>query len=401
MFEFTRVWNLSMPTASATWPSALSLRSHLRQTHIVVLALLVALLATACGREREPAQTEAAADTPATAAQPTEPDPSATAGVRADGTFRIVATTTQASDLSKILSEGVAGIEITPLMGAGIDPHLYQPTESDIRAMNEADMVIYSGLHLEGQFDTVFEALREQGTLIYTLSQPVKKAGYVIGGFVTAQSQSGTDDPHFWFDPRNWELTNADLAQTLAQLDPDNAAAYTAHAGAYNEQLRLLYAWADEGMRSVPESQRYLVTSHDAFQYFGAAFGWRMAGIQGISTEDETGVGDIQRTAQFVVEQEIPVLFVESSISPDTIEAVQAAIDAKGGTVRVGVRELYSDAMGMPGAFGGTYIGMIAENVYTILQSYQCAGAQARIPAWPDSIDIAPPEELLTVDCET
>ena len=404
MYEFTRVWNLSMPTATATWPSAhshTSHTSHLRQTYIVVLALLVALLATACGREREPAQTDSPADTPATAAQPTKPDPPPTAGVRADGTFRIVATTTQASDLSKILSEGVAGIEITPLMGAGIDPHLYQPTESDIRAMNEADMVIYSGLHLEGQFDTVFEALREQGTLIYTLSQPVKKAGYVIGGFVTAQYQSGTDDPHFWFDPRNWELTNADLAQTLAQLDPDNAAAYTAHAGAYNEQLRLLYAWADEGMRSVPESQRYLVTSHDAFQYFGAAFGWRMAGIQGISTEDETGVGDIQRTAQFVVEQEIPVLFVESSISPDTIEAVQAAIDAKGGTVRVGVRELYSDAMGMPGAFGGTYIGMIAENVYTILQSYQCAGAQARIPAWPDSIDIAPPEELLTVDCET
>ena len=390
-----------MPTASATWPSALSHRSFVRKTYIVILILLVALLATACGREREPAQTDTPAGTPATPAQPTEPDPPPTAGVRADGTFRIVATTTQASDLSKILSEGVAGIEITPLMGAGIDPHLYQPTESDIRAMNEADMVIYSGLHLEGQFDTVFEALREQGTLIYTLSQPVKKAGYVIGGFVTAQSQSGTDDPHFWFDPRNWELTNADLAQTLAQLDPDNAAAYTAHAGAYNEQLRLLYAWADEGMRSVPESQRYLVTSHDAFQYFGAAFGWRMAGIQGISTEDETGVGDIQRTAQFVVEQQIPVLFVESSISPDTIEAVQAAIDAKGGTVRVGVRELYSDAMGMPGAFGGTYIGMIAENVYTILQSYQCAGAQARIPAWPDSIDIAPPEELLTVDCET
>ena len=390
-----------MPTASATWPSGHSHRSFVRKTYIVILILLVALLATACGREREPAQTDTPAGTPATPAQPTEPDPPATAGVRADGTFRIVATTTQASDLSKILSEGVAGIEITPLMGAGIDPHLYQPTESDIRAMNEADMVIYSGLHLEGQFDTVFEALREQGTLIYTLSQPVKKAGYVIGGFVTAQSQSGTDDPHFWFDPRNWELTNADLAQTLAQLDPDNAAAYTAHAGAYNEQLRLLYAWADEGMRSVPESQRYLVTSHDAFQYFGAAFGWRMAGIQGISTEDETGVGDIQRTAQFVVEQQIPVLFVESSISPDTIEAVQAAIDAKGGTVRVGVRELYSDAMGMPGAFGGTYIGMIAENVYTILQSYQCAGAQARIPAWPDSIDIAPPEELLTVDCET
>ncbi len=390
-----------MPHEPTSSQSAQPQRSHVRQTRIVVLILVVALLATACGRGRESAQAATLEDTGAAAEQQAEPAAPAPTGVRADGIFRIVATTTQASDLSKILSEGVAGIEITPLMGAGIDPHLYQPTESDIRAMNEADMVIYSGLHLEGQFDTVFEALREQGTLIYSLSKPVKKAGYVIGGFVTAQSQSGTDDPHFWFDPRNWELTNADLAQTLAQLDPDNAAAYTAHAGAYNEQLRLLYAWADEGMRSVPESQRYLVTSHDAFQYFGAAFGWRMAGIQGISTEDETGVGDIQRTAQFVVEQQIPVLFVESSISPDTIEAVQAAIDAKGGTVRVGVRELYSDAMGMPGAFGGTYIGMIAENVYTILQSYQCAGAQARITPWPDSIDIAPPEELLTVDCGT
>ena len=390
-----------MPHEPTFSQSAQPHRSHIRQTRIVVLILFVALLATACSRGRESAQAATVEDTPTAAEQQAEPDAPAPTGVRADGTFRIVATTTQASDLSRILAQGIAGIEITPLMGAGVDPHLYQPTESDIRAMNEADMVIYSGLHLEGQFDTVFEALREQGTLIYSLSQPVKKAGYVIGGFVTAQSQSGTDDPHFWFDPRNWELTNADLAQTLAQLDPDNAAAYTAHAGAYNEQLRLLYAWADEGMRSVPESQRYLVTSHDAFQYFGAAFGWRMAGIQGISTEDETGVGDIQRTAQFVVEQQIPVLFVESSISPDTIEAVQAAIDAKGGTVRVGVRELYSDAMGMPGAFGGTYIGMIAENVYTILQSYQCAGAPALIPDWPDSIDIAPPEELLTVDCGT
>ena len=376
-------------------------RSHVRQTPTVLLLLLVALLTTACGRDREPATTEAAANSPAAAEQQAEPDSPTTTGVRADGNFRIVATTTQASDLSRILADGVPNIEITPLMGAGVDPHLYQPTESDIRAMNAADMVIYSGLHLEGQFDAVFAALREQGTLIYTLSKPVKDAGFVIGGFGADETQSGTDDPHFWFDPRNWELTVADLAQTLAELDPNNADTYTAHAGAYNEQLRLLFTWADEGMRSVPEGQRYLVTSHDAFQYFGAAFGWQMAGIQGISTEDETGVADIQRTAQFVVDQGIPVLFVESSISPDTIEAVQAAIEAKGGTARVGVRELYSDAMGMPGTFGGTYIGMIAENVYTILQSYRCAGAPATIPDWPDSIDLRPPEELLAANCET
>ncbi len=369
-------------------------RFHVREAkRVAALLFITALLVAACGREERPGPTDATADTGAA------PGASASGDVRADGIFRIVATTTQASDLSAILSEGVADIEITPLMGAGVDPHLYQPTESDIRAMNRADMVIYSGLHLEGQFDAVFEALREQGTLIYTLSQPVKDAGYVIGGFVTAQYQAGTDDPHFWFDPRNWELTTTDLAQTLAELDPDNADTYIARAESYLAQLQALFAWADEGMRSVPEGQRYLVTSHDAFQYFGSAFGWKMTAIQGISTEDEAGVRDIQETVRFVIEQGIPVLFVESSIPPNTIEAVRAAIVAGGGAARVGVRELYSDAMGMPGTFGGTYIGMIAENVYTILQSYQCAGAGASIPDWSQEIEIAPPQELLTVDC--
>lgn len=357
------------------------------------------LLAAACGQEEGPAPPDASANTDAAPTQPAAPGAAASADVRADGTFHIVATTTQASDLSAILSAGVDGIEITPLMGAGVDPHLYQPTESDIRAMNRADMVIYSGLHLEGQFDAVFAALREQGTLVYALSQPVKDAGYVIGGFVTEQYQAGTDDPHFWFDPRNWELTVTDLAQTLAELDPDNADAYVANAELYRTQLQALFAWADEGMRSVAEGQRYLVTSHDAFQYFGSAFGWKMTAIQGISTEDEAGVRDIQETVQFVIEQGIPVLFVESSIPPNTIEAVQAAIVAGGGAARVGVRELYSDAMGMPGTFGGTYIGMIAENVLTILQSYRCAGAGARIPDWPQAIGIEPPQELLEVEC--
>lgn len=371
--------------------------------HLSAMLCVLALLLTACASEE--AEVARAIDTGEKQTASNSPAVTRTAegfrGVRPfdDGTFRIVTTTTQASDLATILTEGVAGIEMTPLMGAGVDPHLYQPTESDITAMNAADMVIYSGLHLEGQFDAVFEALKEQGVLIYSLSQPVKEAGFVIGTFDVGQAQAGTDDPHFWFDPYNWEVSTLDLAETLAVLDPDNADTYRSNAAAYGSQLRDLYAWADEGMRSVPDNQRFLVTSHDAFQYFGAAFGWQMAAIQGISTEDEAGVGDIQGTVQFVVEQEIPVLFVESSIPPNTIEAVQAAIIANGGKARVGVRELYSDAMGVPGTFGGTYIGMIAENVYTILQSYQCAEAQVLIPDWPHSIAQAPPEELLTVDC--
>lgn len=314
--------------------------------------------------------------------------------------FRIVTTTTQATDLVNILIDGAEGIEVTALMGAGVDPHLYQPTEADIVAMNQADMVVYSGLHLEGQFDTVFNALSERGVIIYAMGEVVKDAGFLIGGFDLSDELVGVDDPHFWFDPRNWGLVVVDLAETFAEIDEEQAEIFLTNGEAYAEQLEILYEWADNGLRAVSGGQRYLVTSHDAFQYFGAAFGWRMAAIQGISTQAEAGVGDIQETVHFVIDNKIPVLFVESSIPPNTIGAVIEAVNAAGGDVRVGVRELYSDAMGEPDTFGGTYVGMIAENVYTILQSYQCAGVDLEIPEWPEDLEPAPSEALLTVDCE-
>ena len=320
-------------------------------------------------------------------------------GATDDATLRIVATTTQAHDLARILIDGASGVQITPLMGAGVDPHLYQPTESDIAAMNAAQMVIYSGLHLEGQFDAVFAALAEQGVAVYALSAPVKTAGYIIGGFDLSDTLSNVDDPHFWFDPRNWQLTALDMAERLASVDPDNAAVYRANASAYHDQLQMLFDWAEAGLRSVEEKQRYLVTSHDAFQYFGAAFGWQMQAIQGLSTEDEAGVGDIQETVDFVIAREIPVLFVESSVPPDTIEAVVAALDAQGHAARVGIRELYGDAMDAPDSFGGTYIGMLATNALTIMQSYVCMGAEMAIPDWPDELTPQPPDELWNADC--
>ncbi len=316
-------------------------------------------------------------------------------------TLNIVATTTQASDIARILTDGVDNIQISSLMGAGVDPHLYQPTESDIAAMNQADIVIFSGLNLEGQFDTVFAALSEQGTTIFALGNPVKEAGYIIGGFNLSAELSNVDDPHFWFDPRNWELSILSLADELGELDPDNADIYTDNATAYAEELLIVFDWANEAMRSVDEVQRYLVTSHDAFQYFGAAFGWQMLSIQGLSTEDEAGVGDIQDVVSFIIDNNIPVIFIESSLPPDTVEAVVEAVEDAGGTLRVGVRELYSDAMGEPDTFGGTYIGMIAENVYTILQSYDCAGASVIIPDFPAELTTQPSDTLLTVSCES
>ena len=370
-----------------------------RSLKVILLCLVLALTVAACGQAEPTAAPVGDAPTAETAAT-TAPATTAPATTEdGDTPLRIVATTTQAADLAQVLTAGVEGVEITALMGAGVDPHLYQPTESDIAAMNAADMVVYSGLHLEGQFDTVFEALSEQGVVIYALSKPVKDGGFAIGGFTLSETLVDVDDPHFWFDPRNWELSVQGLADALAQVDAANAETYQATATAYIEELGILFEWANTGMRSVDEAQRYLVTSHDAFQYFGAAFGWRMTAIQGLSTEDEAGVGDIQETVDFVIDNGIPVVFVESSIPPDTIEAVIEAVASQGGDVQIGVREMYSDAMGEPGTFGGTYIGMIAENVYTILQSYQCAGAAAEIPAWPDSLSVSPPAEMLDGAC--
>ena len=312
----------------------------------------------------------------------------------------IVAATTHAADLIRVLSQNVDDLNITALMGPGVDPHLYQPTESDIAAMNQAEMIIYSGLRLEGQFDAVFAALAERGIAIYPLSRPVKEAGFIIGGFNLSDALTNVDDPHFWFDPLNWQLTVADLAETLARFDPPNAERYRANAAAYIDQLQLLTHWAEAGLRSIAEGQRYLVTSHDAFQYFGSAFGWRMQAIQGLSTEDEAGVGDIQETVDFVIDNNIPVIFVESSIPPDTIEAVIEAARAQGRHVRIGLRELYGDAMGEPGTFGGAYIGMLALNALTIMQSYQCMGAEVVIPDWPPDLQPQPPDELWNADCD-
>jgi len=320
--------------------------------------------------------------------------------VSAEDALPIVATTTQAADLMGILTADTEGIQLRALMGPGVDPHLYQPTESDIVAMNQARMVVYSGLRLEGQFDAVFKALAEQGIAIYALGAPVQDAGFIIGGFELSDKFLDVDDPHFWFDPRNWQLSVQDLADRLAEFDPSNADAYQENAAAYIEQLDLLYTWTDAGLRSIDEGQRYLVTSHDAFQYFGAAFGWRMQAIQGLSTEDEAGVGDIQTTVDFVIANDIPVLFVESSVPPDTIEAVMEALRAQDRSARIGVRELFGDAMGEPDSFGGTYIGMLAQNALTIMQSYQCMGVAVDILDWPDGLEPKPPDALWNVDCD-
>jgi manganese/zinc/iron transport system substrate-binding protein len=271
-----------------------------------------------------------------------------------------------------------------------VDPHLYNPTEANIVAMNNADAVFYSGLHLEGQFGEVFAALGERNIRVFAVSDPVKQAGFTIGGFRLSEEFTNVDDPHFWFDPRNWQMSVEYMADSLGELDPDHAATYRANANAYLTELDTLFDWAVDAMVAVPEAQRVMVTSHDAFQYFGQAFGWSVRGLQGLSTVDEAGVADVQDLVSFVIERDIPVMFIESSVPPNAIESVQEAARARGSDIGIGLRELYSDAMGVPGTFGGTYIGMIAENVITVLQSYG-----VDLPPWPDTLEPVPPLDLL------
>jgi manganese/zinc/iron transport system substrate-binding protein len=308
---------------------------------------------------------------------------------------KIVTTTTQATDLVTILLGDLieSEVQLTALMGAGVDPHLYKPTESDIAAMGEADAIFYSGLHLEGQFDSVFSALSERGVTIYAIATPVKEQGFTFGGFTLSDELVDVDDPHFWFDPRNWELATAGVADVLSALLPDHAEAITANADSYIADLQTLYTWAVEAMSVVPEDKRVLITSHDAFNYFGDALGWEVRGLQGLSTQDEAGVADIQSIAAYVIERNIPMMFVESSVPPDAIEAVRESITEGGGTVNIAPRHLYSDAMGAPADFGGTYIGMLAENVAVIVVSFGY-----ELPAWPEGLLPELPEDLLTLE---
>lgn len=300
----------------------------------------------------------------------------------------VVATTTQAGDAVHVIAGDT--VNLTQLMNAGVDPHLYTPTEGDIRAMNEADLVVYSGLNLEGQFETVLDALGETNTRVLSLGEPVQDMGFTIGGFDLSEEFQDVDDPHFWFDPRNWQISIEALTTELIALAPNNEALYTENMEAYLEQLTLLYEWGVEATAQIPEEQRILVTSHDAFQYFADAFDFEVVAIQGLSTADEAGVGDVQSVVNFVVENEVPVMFVESSVPPNTIESVQEAAAAQGFDVGIGVRELYSDAMGEANTFAETYLGMLSENIITILQSFGYD-----IPDFPEGLDLEIPEEIL------
>ena len=284
-------------------------------------------------------------------------DPDAVA--LAERPVRVVATTSMIADLAREI--GGDRVTVEGLMGPGIDPHLYRPRESDVARLVGADLVLYNGLELEGKMGEVLEQVEGRGIV----AEPVAEAIGEESLLAPAEFQ-GNPDPHVWMDVALWRRVSTAVAHALVALDPTHAATYVAHAEAYQQRLTALDGWVRQQVERVPPSRRVLVTAHDAFNYFGRAYGFEVRGLQGISTATEAGTADVRDLAAFVAERRIPALFVESSVSQRSIEAVIQAVRARGGAVRIG-GSLFSDALGDAGSPEGTYEGMIRHNVTAIV----------------------------------
>jgi manganese/zinc/iron transport system substrate-binding protein len=259
-------------------------------------------------------------------------------------------------------AERVGGerVSVDGLMGPGIDPHLYKASEGDLRRLERADLILYAGLHLEAKMADVLERIAGQrATQAVTETLPRTQL------LSPAQFQ-GQYDPHVWFDVRLWMRAVEQIRDTLTELDPGSGELYRANAAAYLAELEELDRYVREQVARVPQERRVVITAHDAFGYFGEAYGFDVRGLQGISTASEAGAGDVQALAEFIAERQIPAIFVESSVSPRTISAVREAVRSRGFEVEVG-GSLFSDAMGDEGTPEGTYIGMVRHNVDTIV----------------------------------
>ncbi len=276
----------------------------------------------------------------------------------ADGRVAVVATTNLVGDAVSIV--GGEHVNVTALMGPGVDPHLYKAKEGDVTRMSRADVIFYGGLHLEGKMVELFEQMRERGRETIAVSDGVPREQ-----LIEPESFGGNYDPHVWFDVALWKQVVHFLGEELARIDEEHADEYRMRAEDYTVQLDSLDAWMKETLSGVPATARVLITSHDAFGYFGRAYGLEVRGLQGISTVSEAGTADVQQLAEMVAERRIPALFVESSVSPRGIEAVRAAVRSRGFEVEIG-GSLFSDALGDTDTPEGTYLGMVRHNVRTI-----------------------------------
>lgn len=276
------------------------------------------------------------------------------------GKLKVVTTTSMLTDLVKNIGGDL--IEVNGLMGAGVDPHLYKASEGDVTKLYQADVIFYNGLHLEGKLVEVFEKMGAKRMTV-SLGESLDK-NELIGSEYFASNY----DPHVWFNIQFFKQFGDKVAETLAANDTLNAEKFRENNRLYQKKLDDLEAEVRATIETLPKEKRILVTAHDAFNYFGKQYDFNVVGLQGISTATEAGVQDVRRLSQFIIENKVKAIFIESSVPRRTIEALQEAVLSKNHEVVIG-GSLYSDALGNSGTVEGTYVGMFRANVKTIVDA--------------------------------
>jgi manganese/zinc/iron transport system substrate-binding protein len=275
---------------------------------------------------------------------------------------KIQVTTTIGMIADIVKNVGGDLVEVEGLMGAGVDPHLYKASQGDIAKLENADIIFYNGLNLEGKMNDIFVQMASK---IPTHAVTSKLDS---SGLQDDQLNPGHVDPHVWFNVQNWMSAVEVVRDALIDLDPDHKQQYTDNAEAYLNKLSDLDEYVKEQIKAIPESSRVLVTAHDAFGYFGSAYGFEVMGLQGISTDSEYGLKDIKHLIDVLVDRNIKAVFVETSISDSSIRALVEGAKKREHYVVIG-GYLYSDAMGEEGTEEGTYIGMVKHNIDTIVSA--------------------------------
>ncbi len=277
------------------------------------------------------------------------------------GKLKVVTTTTMITDLVKNI--GGDAVEVEGLMGAGVDPHLYKASEGDVSKLYTADVIFYNGLHLEGKLVEVFEKMESSNKVTVPLGEFLNKTE-LIGSEYFASNY----DPHVWFNIEYFKEFAEKVTEVLQEADPENSELFQKNKEKFIAELSVLETWVKETVEALPKEKRILVTAHDAFNYFGKAYGFEVVGLQGLSTATEAGVQDVQKLSSFIIENKVKAIFIESSVPRRTIEALQQAVLSKNHEVEIG-GSLYSDALGNAGTPEGTYIGMFRYNITTIVNA--------------------------------
>lgn len=284
-----------------------------------------------------------------------------------DEPLQAISTTTWLHDA--VSSVGGDLVEAESLMGAGIDPHDYIATEGDLTRMESADIIFYNGHHLEGALSDVLGQIDQQRRTLAVAEQIDDDLLLEPDLDLLGDDFDAPYDPHIWFDIDLWKLATEAIRDEFIDIDPDNEDTYRENTEAYLGELDELETYILDRIDEIPEEQRVLITAHDAFGYFGRAFGMEVRGLQPLTTDVEAAASDIRELADLIVEREIQAVFLETAVPPQGIEAVQAAVIDRGVDIRIADDPLFGDALGEEDSEGGTYVGALRFNVDTIVDA--------------------------------